>query len=58
MAKFPEAAERMMKNIFVCKKCKSKQRTLPQKVVLKQIKCRACGSKDFRALRKIKVVAK
>ncbi|MDP3917128.1 MAG: hypothetical protein Q8Q42_02465 [Nanoarchaeota archaeon] len=58
MAKFKEAADRTIKGIFVCKRCKSKQRTSAQKVVLKTVKCRNCGSKVFRALRKIKVSGK
>ena len=58
MAKFKEADERMVKGVYVCKRCKSKQRTSAQKVVLKAVKCRGCGSKEFRALRKIKVAAK
>jgi len=58
MAKFKEAQDRFMKGIFVCKRCKSKQRTSPQKVVLKEVKCRSCGSREFRALRKIKAAAK
>jgi DNA-directed RNA polymerase subunit RPC12/RpoP len=58
MAKFKEAEQRFMKNIFICKRCKSKQRALPQKIVLKDVKCRSCGSREYRALRKIKVAAK
>jgi ribosomal protein L40E len=58
MAKFKEAEQRFIKNIFICKRCKSKQRALPQKIVLKSIKCRSCGSKEFRAIRKIRVAAK
>jgi|GEM_PF-208762 len=58
MAKFPEAHARMIQGIFVCKRCKAKQRTSPQKVVLRAVKCRGCGSRDFRALRKIRVTGK
>ena len=58
MAKFKEADERMVKGVYVCKRCKSKQRTTAQKVVLKAVKCRNCGSRNFRALRKIKVATK
>ncbi len=52
--KFPAAEERTVKGIFVCKRCKSKQRTSAPKVVLRAVKCRSCGSREFRALRKIK----
>jgi len=58
MVKFPEAHERLIKGIFVCKRCKSKQRTSATKIVKKEVKCRSCGSREFRALRKIKVAAK
>lgn len=58
MAKFKEAEERTIKGIFVCKRCKSKQRTSALKVVLKAVKCRSCGGKSFRALRKIRVSGK
>jgi DNA-directed RNA polymerase subunit RPC12/RpoP len=58
VAKFKEAETRKIKNIYVCKRCKTKQRTIPQKVVLKTVKCRNCNGKDFRALRKIRVAAK
>ncbi|MBT3865937.1 hypothetical protein HOF78_02415 [Candidatus Woesearchaeota archaeon] len=58
MAKFKEAEQRKIKGIFVCKRCKAKQRTSPIKVVLKSVKCRSCGGKSFRALRKIKVSGK
>lgn len=55
MAKFPEAAGRMFKNVFVCKKCKSKIRSDPLKIIKKEVTCRRCGAKVFRAIRKIKV---
>ncbi len=58
MAKFKEAQDRKIKGIFVCKRCKAKQRTSPLKVVLKVVKCRSCDGKSFRALRKIKVSGK
>ena len=58
MAKIKEAQNRLFKNIFVCKKCKTKKRSIPQRVIEKKVKCRRCGSKDFRPLRKIKTAAK
>ena len=57
MAKFPEASERMFKNVFVCKRCKSKQRSTAQKVLLGKQACRSCGGKSFRTLRKGKSAA-
>ncbi|RLE44444.1 50S ribosomal protein L40e [Candidatus Woesearchaeota archaeon] len=52
MAKFPEAEARKFKNIFVCRKCKSKIRAQPLKVKLGKVKCRKCGSKALRPVRK------
>jgi len=54
MAKFPEAQARLFKNMFVCKKCKRKRRADPLKVLQKKIKCRGCGHKALRAVRKSK----
>ena len=58
MAKIPEAATRMYKNVFVCLKCKSKQKGDPAKFRAKKIACRRCGCKSFRPKRKEKKVAK
>jgi ribosomal protein L40E len=52
MAKFPEAEKRMFKNIYVCRKCKSKLRANPMKVRLGKISCRKCGSKALRPIKK------
>ena len=52
MAKFPEAANRLVRNIFVCKKCKIKIRANPIKILEEKIKCRSCGRNAFRAVRK------
>jgi ribosomal protein L40E len=52
MAKIVEATNRLFKNIFVCKSCKSKIRTNPLKVLVGKAKCRKCGKKAFRPLRK------
>ena len=52
MAKFPEAAARLFKGVFVCKRCKTKMRTTPQRILNKQILCRRCGGKAFRAIKK------
>ena len=52
MAKIPEAQNRMFKNVFVCKKCQSKIRAEPQKILKGKVKCRKCGRAAFRPLRK------
>lgn len=52
MAKFPEAQARLFGNIYVCRHCKSKIRSNPQKINLKKQKCRKCGKKDFRPIKK------
>jgi len=52
MAKFPEASNRLFKNMFVCKKCKKKMRTSPQKVIERKVKCRGCGYKILRPIKK------
>jgi ribosomal protein L40E len=52
MAKFDEAIERKQKNIFVCKKCKSKIRAPSLKVAQDKINCRKCSSKKLRPKRK------
>ncbi|MEK6835244.1 MAG: 50S ribosomal protein L40e [Nanoarchaeota archaeon] len=52
MVKFPEANARLFLNIFVCKRCKTKMRSRPIKVIQKQLVCRKCGGKNFRAVRK------
>ncbi len=52
MAKIPEAQKRFFKNIFVCKKCQAKLKTSPLKVLEGRAKCRKCGSKRFRPVKK------
>jgi ribosomal protein L40E len=52
MAKIPEATARLFSNIFVCKKCKTKQRAAVQKIMQKKVSCRKCGGKAFRAIKK------
>ena len=52
MAKFPEAQVRLFKNVYVCRNCKSKIRSTPQKVNLKLLTCRSCGKKVFRPIKK------
>ena len=52
MVKFPEAQARMFKNVFVCKRCKSKIRADNMKVIAKKVKCRKCNDKALRPVRK------
>ena len=52
MAKFPEATKRLFGNMFVCRKCKTKQRADPAKVRNGRISCRGCTSKALRPVRK------
>ena len=54
MAKIPEAQERLFKNVFVCKNCKSKIRADIQKVLKGKVKCRKCGKRAFRPIKKSK----
>ena len=53
-SKFPETAARIFNNIYVCKKCKSKRRSLPKFVINNRLTCKRCGSHAFRPLRKAK----
>tara|TARA_Y100000310_G_scaffold342368_1_gene445345 strand:- start:4272 stop:4436 length:165 start_codon:yes stop_codon:yes gene_type:complete len=50
--KIPEAQARLFKNVFVCKNCQSKKKSDPLKVLTGKIKCRKCGKKAFRPLKK------
>lgn len=52
MAKFPEAQRRLFHNIFVCRNCKTKMRSTPQKINLKKLTCKNCGKKVFRAIKR------
>ncbi|MCX6711181.1 MAG: hypothetical protein NTZ02_03780 [Candidatus Woesearchaeota archaeon] len=50
--KFPEAETRLFKNVFVCRKCKTKRRAPMMKVMAGKISCRRCGSKALKPVRK------
>ena len=52
MAKFEEAHNRKMKNVFVCKRCKAKIRAPGLKVSQNKISCRKCAAKKLRPRRK------
>jgi ribosomal protein L40E len=50
--KIPEAQNRLFKNVFICNKCNSRQRSDPQKILKGKVKCRKCGKKSFRVPKK------
>ncbi len=52
MAKIPEAQNRLFKNVFVCKKCQSKMKAKPIQILEGKVKCRNCGKKAFRPVKK------
>lgn len=52
MAKFVEAENRLFKNIFVCRRCKSKIRTPIMKVLAGKATCRKCGYHELRVIKK------
>ena len=52
MANIEEAQNRLFKNVFICRKCKRKQKANPQKIHEGKVKCRKCGSGSFKPLRK------
>jgi DNA-directed RNA polymerase subunit RPC12/RpoP len=52
MAKIPEAQNRLFHNVFICKKCGTKVRTEPQKILKGKVKCRSCKARVFRPLKK------
>jgi len=50
--KIHEAQNRLFKNVFVCKKCQTKIKADPIKILNGKVKCRKCKSKAFRPLKK------
>jgi len=50
--KVPAAQARLFKNVFVCKSCSTKIRAEPKKILERKVKCRKCGKREFRAIRK------
>ena len=52
MVKFEEAGKRLFKNIFVCRKCKTKIRTSSMRVMAGKVSCRKCKSKALRPKKK------
>lgn len=52
MAKHKEATARMFHNVYVCKKCKTKIRVAVSKILQNKVRCRRCGGKSFRSIKK------
>jgi ribosomal protein L40E len=52
MVKFPEANARLFKDRFACRRCKSVVKANIMKILAGKIKCKKCGSKTLRPLRK------
>jgi len=52
MVKFPEADARMFRNVFVCRKCKTKMKASNLKVTAGKITCKKCSGHAFRPVRK------
>lgn len=50
--KIPVAQERLFKNVFVCRDCSTKVRAEARKIIEKKVRCRKCGKKSFRPVRK------
>ncbi len=50
--KIPIAQARLFANVFVCKNCSHKTRTQAIRILQGKIRCRKCGSKAFRTIRK------
>ena len=48
MAKIQAAQGRLFKNVFVCRKCKTKIRTDIRRIIEGKVRCRKCGGKVFR----------
>jgi ribosomal protein L40E len=52
MARFPEAEARLIKNKFVCRKCKTAIKAPNMLVIGGFVKCRKCKSRALRAVKK------
>jgi len=52
MAKIPEAEARILKDVFVCRDCKTKIRATSMQVLSGAVKCRKCKGRHLRPIRK------
>ncbi|MBS3071499.1 hypothetical protein J4408_00755 [Candidatus Pacearchaeota archaeon] len=50
--KIPVAQRRMFANVFVCKDCSHKTRTQAVRILAGKVRCRKCGGRAFRPIRK------
>jgi DNA-directed RNA polymerase subunit RPC12/RpoP len=50
--KIPVAQERLFRNVFVCRDCSTKVRAEARKIVEGKVRCRKCGKRHFRPIRK------
>ena len=51
MVKFQEATARLLKGVFVCRKCKAKIKADVNKIIRKEVGCKKCGRKSFRPIK-------
>lgn len=51
MGKFQEAANRLFKNKFVCKDCKTTIKAPMLKIIAGKISCRNCKSRSLRPIK-------
>jgi len=47
MVKFPEAETRIIRNIFICRRCKSKVRAQNLRVIKGEVRCRKCTGRKL-----------
>ena len=52
MVKFAEAEKRLFKGVFVCRNCKSKMKTSNMLVMAGLVKCRKCGRRGLRPIKR------
>ncbi|HII16951.1 TPA: 50S ribosomal protein L40e [Candidatus Woesearchaeota archaeon] len=52
MVKFPEAEARLMRNVFICRACKSKIKAPNMKIIQGKVSCRKCSGKALRPVRR------
>ena len=53
MATFPQAENRLFKNVYICRKCESKTKIPINKVLANKAVCRKCGNKQVRPVRAV-----
>jgi hypothetical protein len=51
-SKILAAQNRLFKNTYICKYCKHKTRVEPTKVLGGKARCRKCGKREFRPVRR------